>query len=86
MIRHGVASRAPPLLALEFPHPGTRPGTRPGASRLSPRGRKRGSGVPSTRTRDRDVAFTADAAPGSTEMSFACTVTCISYQSRFIVN
>ena len=66
-------SRAPALLVLEFPPPGTRPGTRPGASRLSPRGRKRGSGVPSTRARDRDAAFTAAAARGSTEMSFAWT-------------
>lgn len=62
-----------PLLVLEFPHPGTRPGTGPGASRLSPRGQKRGSGVPSTRARDRDAAFTTAAAPGSTEMSFAWT-------------
>ena len=66
-------SRAPALLVLEFPPPGTRPGTRPGASRLSPRGRKRGSGVPSTRARDHDASFTAAAAPGSTEMSFAKT-------------
>ena len=69
-----TASRhALPPPRARVPPPGTRPGTRPGASWLSPRGRMRGSGVPSTRARDRDVAFSAAAAPGSTEMSFAWT-------------